>query len=204
MEKSVLSLQHKVDNCIFAYRTSLHSTTNKTPTLLMLNRNLRSQTDLKPNMQREVHDKQFSHVPNNYPKDFEIGQEVLSHDYRGDKWNPDRTPDIHSGHVDQILDTHSQKDISSSPRIAISDTKTPAISTSPETEIFSQSKTSAATTESTGQVPSHYPERHRIPPKRLELKYLYVSHRYCFNSNGKITYETFLKKEGNILLCVCS
>lgn len=44
------------------------STTNQTSALLMLNRYLRSRIDLlKPNLQRDVHVKQFSQVPNKDP-----------------------------------------------------------------------------------------------------------------------------------------
>lgn len=91
MKKEDISLKHKVENFLFVYRNSIHATTNQTPAMLFMNRNLKSRIDLlKPNIRREVQNKQFSHLPSKAARDFEIGQDVLAHDYRGDKWSPGR------------------------------------------------------------------------------------------------------------------
>ncbi|XP_062865163.1 uncharacterized protein K02A2.6-like [Trichomycterus rosablanca] len=91
MEKENISLQHKVDNFLFVYRNAVHSTTNQAPAMLFIKRTLRSRIDLlKPNLRREVQNKQFSMLPSEATRTFDVGQEVLARDYRGNKWTPGR------------------------------------------------------------------------------------------------------------------
>ncbi|XP_030621125.1 uncharacterized protein K02A2.6-like [Chanos chanos] len=149
MEKEDISLQHKVDNFLFAYRNSVHATTNQTPAMLFMNRNLRSRIDLlKPDLRREVHNKQFSYVPIKAARHFEIGQEVLARDYREDKWTPVRiatrtgplmyTVDVgeHTWrrHVDQIKDAQPKNNTLPSSDLPPSDDHTTNINVTPATE----------------------------------------------------------------------
>lgn len=84
MEREDMSRQHKVDSFLI-YRNSVHATTNQTPAMLFMNRSLRSCIDLlKLNLQSQVQNKQFSHLPTKAARDFGVGQEILACDYRGD------------------------------------------------------------------------------------------------------------------------
>lgn len=182
MEKEDMSLQHKVDNFLFGYRNAVHATTNQTPAMLFMNRNLRSRIDLlKPDLRRDVQNKQFSHLPIKAARNFEIGQEVLARDYRGDKWTPGKiatrtgplmyTVDVGENtlrrHVDQILDAQP-KNTSPSTDGPPSADHTSNTNIALVTETLAPDK-SPATIEATPQVQRRYPERLRAPPKRLDL-----------------------------------
>ena len=91
MEKENFTLQHKVEHFLFVYLNSVHSTTNQTPAMLFLNRPLRSRIDLlKPNLRREVQNKQFYALSSKAKRSFDVGQQVLACDYRDNKWTPGR------------------------------------------------------------------------------------------------------------------
>lgn len=183
MEKDNISLQHKLDNFLFVYRNSVHSTTNQTPAMLFLGRMLRSHIDLlKPNLRKEVQNKQFSQLAGKTARDFEIGQEVLARDYGRDKWAPGKittrtgplmyTVDVGDQlwrcHVDQLLDAQPKTNTSSSPDTTFDDSNVSPVTTSAEAETLAPDKSSATPT-TTAQVQRHYPERHRVPPQRLDL-----------------------------------
>ena len=138
MDKDDIPLQHKVDNFLFVYRNSVHATTNQTPAMLFHGRNLRSRIDLlKPNL-REVQNKQFRQMSNKAVRDFELGQEVLARDYKGEKWTPGKiatrtgplmyTVDVGKQtwrrHVDPILDAQPKCDIAPSPDTSPTDPDT--------------------------------------------------------------------------------
>ncbi|KAM4544068.1 vascular cell adhesion protein 1-like [Fundulus diaphanus] len=89
MTKEDISLQHKIDHFLLVYRNSVHATTNQTPAMLFMNRRLRSRIDLlKPNLGRDVQNKQFSNFSGETARSFDVGQHVLARDYRGDTWTP--------------------------------------------------------------------------------------------------------------------
>lgn len=185
MDKEDVSLQHKVDNFLLVYRNSVHATTNQTPAMLFMNRNLRSRIDLlKPNLRRDVQNRQFSHLPTKPTRSFEIGQGVLARDYREDKWTPGRistrtgplmyTVDVGGErtwrrHVDQIMDAQPKNNILPSPDIPLdSDSLATNSQVTPETETLVPDKT-PVTHKPSPQIQRRYPERHRAPPKRLDL-----------------------------------
>ncbi|XP_063814156.1 uncharacterized protein K02A2.6-like [Pseudophryne corroboree] len=128
MHHEHLPLQHKIDNFLFIYRRTEHSTTGQPPAVLFMQRNLRSQWDLiKLDVRRKVHNKQFQSVYQKPTRFFHIGQEVLVRDYRGDKWQPGIVSskagplmyEIEVGgelwhhHIDQIIEAGRQTDCTS-------------------------------------------------------------------------------------------
>ncbi len=89
MDNDNISLQHKIDNFLFIYRNATHSTTGQTPAMMFLKKNLRSRLDLiKPNVRRDVENKQFVHMNDRPTRNVQVGQEVLARDYRLEKWQP--------------------------------------------------------------------------------------------------------------------
>lgn len=127
-----------------------------------------------------MQNKQFSTLYSDTARSFDVGQQVLAHDYRGDKWTPGRIVtrsgplmyEVDIGehtwrrHVDQLLDAQP---------------KTPEQPTCPPDPVTnSDHNTDTSVTsspaiqevppkESTPQVPRRNPERIRAPPKRLDL-----------------------------------
>jgi len=86
-------LQNKVDCLLFAYRNAPHATMGQPPAVLMFSRRLRSKIDLlKPDVRREVEDKQYQKVydaPAKPTRQFLEGHHVMSRDYRPrHKWQP--------------------------------------------------------------------------------------------------------------------
>ena len=119
MDHDKRSIQHKIDDFLLAYRNAVHATTNQTPAMMFLNRSLRSRMDLlKPDVRRDVENRQFKNVNARTARSFNVGQSVLVRDYRTDKWQPgtisaikgplmyrvDVGQDVWRRHVDQILD----------------------------------------------------------------------------------------------------
>ena len=59
MEKSTNTLRHRLDEFLFRYRATPHSTTGETPSILMLNRQLRTRLDLiRPSLRHTVEENQ--------------------------------------------------------------------------------------------------------------------------------------------------
>ncbi|XP_063775454.1 uncharacterized protein K02A2.6-like, partial [Pseudophryne corroboree] len=129
MHHEHLPLQHKIENFLFIYRRTEHSTTGQPPAVLFMQRNLRSQWDLiKPDVRRKVHNKQFQSVYQKPTRFFHIGQEVLVRDYRGDKWQAGIVSsksgllmyvievggELWLRHIDQIIEAGRQTDFSCS------------------------------------------------------------------------------------------
>ena len=88
-----MPLQHKIDCLLFAYRNAPHTVTGQPPAVLMFNRRLRSKIDLlKPNLRRDVEDRQYQQVckrPARVSTQLQVGQPVLARNYRSaDKWVP--------------------------------------------------------------------------------------------------------------------
>lgn len=181
MKKENISLQHKIDNFLLAYRNSVHATTNQTPAMLFMHRPLRSRIDLlKPNLRGEVQNKQFSTLSSDTARSFDLGQQVLARDYRGDKWTPGRIAtrsgplmyEVDIGehtwrrHVDQLLDaqpkTPEQPTCPPDPATKSDHCTGTHVTPSPAIE-------EVPAKESTPQVPRRNPERIRAPPKRLDL-----------------------------------
>ncbi|XP_014834021.1 PREDICTED: uncharacterized protein K02A2.6-like [Poecilia mexicana] len=177
MTRDDISIQHKIDNFLLVYRNSVHTTTNQSPALLFMNRQLRSRIDLlKPNLRREVQNKQFSNFAREPPRSFDVGQQVLARDYRGEKWTPGKIItrsgplmyEVDTGehtwrrHVDQLLNAQPKTP------------EQPARPPGPETNSEPSTVTPPVAedvppTESTPQAPRRNPERLRAPPKRLDL-----------------------------------
>ncbi|CAL9690514.1 unnamed protein product [Knipowitschia caucasica] len=184
MANEDISLQHKVDNFLLVYRNSVHATTNQTPAMLFMNRRLRSCIDLlKPNLRREVQNKQFSTLSTDTARSFDVGQPVLARDYRKDKWTPGKiltrsgplTYKVDVGehtwrrHVDQLVNAQpktTEKSSSDEPArptgLSSNSNQEAAISTTSNTaEVLPK--------ETTPQGPRRYPDRIRAPPRRLDL-----------------------------------
>ena len=188
MAKETVTLQHKVDNFLFVYRNSVHSTTNQTPAMLFMNRPLRSRIDLlKPNLRREVQNKQFNTLSSEAARSFDVGQQVLARDYRENKWTPGRIVtrngplmyEVDVGeqtwrrHVDQLLNVQPN----STSELPASNQQDPTPDSPSNTQLIPVHDTPKTMTpakesvspEKTPQGPRRYPERTRAPPKRLEL-----------------------------------
>ena len=87
VDKSVRTLQQKLDRFLLAYRSAPHATTELSPAQLLLGRNVKTRLDIiKPDIQREVNKKLLQ--PNNSTlKSFDHNQNVWVHNYRrGPKW----------------------------------------------------------------------------------------------------------------------
>lgn len=78
-------LDHGLQNFLFCYRNTPHSTTGDSPAMLLLGRSLRSRLDLlRPDVPGTVLDK--SKVVADHPQRFFDGSKVLAKNYQGDKW----------------------------------------------------------------------------------------------------------------------
>lgn len=70
-----ITLHQKFVNFLFAYRNAVHSTTNQTPAMLFLGRFLRSRLDLRPNLQRNVQEKQLKQCKDHGPtRELNVGE----------------------------------------------------------------------------------------------------------------------------------
>lgn len=193
MDNDNISLQHKIDKFLFTYRNATHATTGQTPAMMFLKRNLRSRLDLiKPNVRRDVENKQLVHMKDKPARNFQVGQEVLACDYRLEKWQPG-TIATRTGpltytvkdrdntwrrHVDQLVDC--QKKSSPLPVPNSNDKDNDAVETAPPTSInvneYEPHEDKSDVTIPVAPAPEphpglqrHYPERCRKPPQRLDL-----------------------------------
>ncbi|XP_026065967.1 uncharacterized protein K02A2.6-like [Carassius auratus] len=198
MDNDTISLQHKIDNFLFMYRNATHSTTGQTPAMMFLKRNLRSRLDLiKPDVRRDVENKQFVHMNNRQTRNFQVGQEVLARDYRLEKWQPG-TITTRTGplmytvkvgdntwrrHADQLVDRQTKSSllpVSDSPDNVpdVNDKVNDAVETAPLTSV-NTNDSEPQNDEPDGTIPvtpeqhpgsqRRYPERCRKPPQRLDL-----------------------------------
>ena len=87
-------VKEKLAKFLIAYRNTPHSTTGVSPTQLLLGRPLRTRLDLvKPNLNRKMVNQQHqqsiraANEKGRQCRQFEVGDRVMSRDYRGDlKW----------------------------------------------------------------------------------------------------------------------
>ena len=181
-EASGRSVQHRLANFLMSYRSSPHTTTNRTPCELFLKREIRTRLDLlRPDSAVEVREKQASqkkhHDRRARPCEYGVGDSVMARNYRdGPKWMTGVVIErkgplsyiiqMESGmlwrrHVDQLRDgvtaiiPESDTDIPVGP-----DTDTPCFS---ETRSPSQVEGINDTAETTER---RYPSRSRHPPVR--------------------------------------
>lgn len=91
-EQSGRSFSQRLVNFLFSYRTTPHSTTNRTPSSLFLKRELRTRLDLlRPDNATKVGEKQAAqksdHDSHAKLREYKIGDNVMARNYgRGPKW----------------------------------------------------------------------------------------------------------------------
>ena len=89
-----LPIEQRLANFLLQYRTTVHATTNATPSMLLMNRQLRTRLDLlRPNMEGQVVNKEanqkVTHDQHSRDREFMIGQRVMARNLRpGPKWIP--------------------------------------------------------------------------------------------------------------------
>ena len=86
-ERDGLTLQHRLENFLFTYRTTPHSTTQVAPCSLFLGRSLHTWLDLiHPNVGQRVRSKQAKqkqhHDQHAHHREFQVGQRVMTRNYR--------------------------------------------------------------------------------------------------------------------------
>ncbi|KAF7686487.1 hypothetical protein C0J45_22906 [Silurus meridionalis] len=198
MDNDTISLQHKIDNFLFMYRNATHSTTGQTPAMMFLKRNLRSRLDLiKPDVRRDVENKQFVHMNDRQARNFQVGQAVLARDYRLEKWQPG-TITTRTGplmytvkvgdntwrrHADQLVNRQAKSSLLSVPDSSddvpdLNGKVNDAVETAPltsvtmndsEPHIDNPDVTASVTPGPHRDSERRYPERCRKPPQRLDL-----------------------------------
>lgn len=98
------SLQHRIDNFVFSYRTTPHTFTGKTPAELFLRRKLRTRLSLlRPNIKSAMIEKtekvkMCADKRRSKPRSFGVGDRVLVRSLRGDvvKWFPGKVVNVKS------------------------------------------------------------------------------------------------------------
>lgn len=184
------TLQQKLAKFLFAYRNATHATTNQTPAMLFLGRNLRSRLDLlKPNVRREVQNRQMKHATET--RQLEPGQPVLARNYRGNqKWIPAKVKErrgplsymvevapnvVWHRHIDQLREStavseeDSQDDVVPSSSTEEGPTSTNNVENQHEAEMPSEGSTFIRNQEPVPVLEKRYPTRIHNPPKRLDL-----------------------------------
>ena len=87
-------LDKRLANFLLQYRTTVHATTNATPCMLLMNRQLRTRLDLlRPDLNARVTEKQAeqkaNHDQHSRTREFMIGQRVMVRNLRpGPTWIP--------------------------------------------------------------------------------------------------------------------
>ena len=86
MGNTQMSLPEKTAKFLHAYRNIDHATTGQAPAVLFMGRWLKSRLDrLKPDLRRDVKQKQSIKAGPRHVRNFVIGQQVLARDYRQSK-----------------------------------------------------------------------------------------------------------------------
>ena len=173
-EHQSLTLAHRLSNFLLRYRTTPHSTTNKTPSELFLRRIIRTRLNLlMPTSEYTVLNKQTQeaqhHDIHTRPRSFEVGQHVMAQNFlKGSKWKPTtitkllgnsmvlvKTADgqLWKRHLKQIGDTRVTPD-QEIPVTEPADFEPPPLA-----------RTTASTSVSQSQ--RRYPGRIHRPPERL-------------------------------------
>ncbi|MGH0157174.1 UNVERIFIED_CONTAM: hypothetical protein FKN15_033151 [Acipenser sinensis] len=189
------SLQHKLANFLLAYRNAAHLTTNQTPAMMFMGRNLRSRLDLlKPNIRRLVQDRQVMQGRsrhNNSTRQLQIGQRVMARNYRGEQKWITATVKERKGPLSYIVEVaphvtwHRHIDqLQDSAVVSVGEPPTPvAVPCGPSDIVTSEDKTlekqnieppvetgNPSANQEQALVPeTRYPQRLRKPPKRLDL-----------------------------------
>lgn len=89
-----LPMEQRLANFLLRYRTTVHATTNVTPCMLLMNRQLRTRLDLlRPNTEVQVTNKQadqkVTHDQHSRSREFMVGQRVMVRNLRpGPSWIP--------------------------------------------------------------------------------------------------------------------
>ena len=168
-------INKKLANFLLAYRNTVHSTTNETPAKLFLGRQLRNRLDLlKPDITRQVHDKQMKAAikpTKETMREFYEGDSVSVRDYRGEnKWTSGliskregplnyqvETPSggIWNRHADQIR----KSDFYDKPRDESNDNIEPDVITE---NIENEQNDNA--------MPNTYTKEESVPPRRYPLR----------------------------------
>ena len=172
---SGLPLQHCLASFLFGYRTTPHTTTGRSPSVLFLGRELRTRLDLlRPNCEDHVVSQQSNQVQHHdqhaKPQQFQVGQQVMVRNYRsGPQWCPavvksclgPRTvlvetdqSQIWKRHHDQLRLANVATDPPSDQSDDVLVLDHPV---APET---------ATETTDTSSIPPRYPQRNRQPPDR--------------------------------------
>ena len=147
---------------------------------------------IKPDVRRDVENKQYKHLNKKPTRSFEVGQEVLARDYRQDKWNTgtvtsrdgplmysvDMGGDVWRRHVDQILDAQVHNSVSPGMDLPKQEMDNSNHSAPPTAAPPQAVSSSADTTPEMAVQPSsssseepvrRYPERQRKPTVKLNL-----------------------------------
>lgn len=191
-----MPLSEKLAKFLHAYRNTDHTTTGQAPAVLFMGRRLRSRLDLlKPDLRRDVTQKQSTKATPRHARNFVIGQQVLARDYRqsSQKWQRGEilsktgplTYTVRVGreviwrrHIDQLLDatTHpaTQCDNTEDGAPIHEDSDEFRL---PGSETPDDDNPTPATSVGAPEVPvqdpdpqeRRYPERAHRPPQRLEL-----------------------------------
>lgn len=195
MSNSHMSLQEKMAKFLHAYRNADHATTGQAPAVLFMGRRLRSRLDLlKPDLRRDVMQKQPRKAKAGHVRNFVIGQQVLARDYRHPKQKWQRgeilsktgplTYTVQVGqhiwrrHVDQLLNATAHHATNNRPEddAHVSEDSDELMCTAPEPPL--QVEDGNATPDNADpEVPAQssdpqerrYPERAHRPPDRLTL-----------------------------------
>ena len=176
-----MNLQHNIADWLFVYRNTPHTTTNRTPAELFLNREPRTRFSLlRPSLQQHVQQKQMIQQQNHDAgrvklRTFTVGQKVSVRNHRGgkEKWMSGtvvavkgprqylvrvlgRTRYVHADHMIMDKSVHSDHDESDDPAWELNPTPTVA---EPEPERFEPAT-----------VPERrYPLRNRRPLIRMDV-----------------------------------
>lgn len=179
------TISKKLAKFLLAYRSTPHQTTNETPSMLFMKRELKTRLhNIKPNIKNHVITKQeeMCNRRNFHDRQFECGQSVIVRDYRGNqKWQQATIKqktgprsyrvETHEGsewrrHTDQILDStpdtkRSDLDNIIEPNVSVEE---------PTKEQSSVKETITSTPAPTqdDQTERRYPQRIRKAPRKME------------------------------------
>lgn len=194
MSNSQMSLQEKMAKFLHAYRNADHATTGQAPAVLFIGRRLRSRLDLlKPDLRRDVMQKQSIAARTGHVRNFVIGQQVLARDYRQSKQKWQRgeilsktgplTYTVRIGHdviwrrhIDQLLDATAHRATNKNAEDDVSEDSDGLICTASESPPLDDGNATPvnadilrAPAQSSDLQERRYPERAHHPPQRLNL-----------------------------------
>jgi hypothetical protein len=186
-EQQGLPLQHRLANFLLSYRSTPHSTTNRTPSSLFLNREVRTRLDLlKPSCEDQVLSKQAKqsqhHDQHAKSRKFNVGQQVMARNYGpGPKWIP-AVIKSHLGPLTVSVEVQERNQLWKRHHDQLRSTNvgnTPEVGSCEDAVAFAQPRTSSSTTppssleilssppDRSSSSSPRYPQRHRQPPQRF-------------------------------------